>query len=221
LRRSSEAGLAGAGALLPPAAAGGLAQARRHVFQARHLHLQLRFARVGMAVEDFDDDAGAVQHLRARGAFQVADLARRQLVIHDDELRLRAGFRFRGSGSCGGGALEALPRLGGRRRRHGADHAAAAGQRRQLGQLAAAQQRAGAGALAPLRNRPGHLVAERLHQASQLLEAGGMRHVVHFGRLDAHEDGARGRGLGFHRRSVAWIGWRSGAHAPGRPSLPS
>ena len=71
-----------------PPPAGGLPHAGRDVFQPRHLHLQLCLAGVGVAVENLDDDAGAVQHLGAGGALQIADLARRELMIDDDECGL-------------------------------------------------------------------------------------------------------------------------------------
>ena len=59
-------GLAGALAALPLLAAGRLAHARRHVVEARDLDLQARLAAPRVAVEDVDDDAGAVEHLRRR-----------------------------------------------------------------------------------------------------------------------------------------------------------
>src|SRR6187402_1970067 len=50
-----------------------------------------------MAVEDLDDHAGAIQDVDARGALQVAQLARADLVIYRDQGqlfdRLEAGSR--------------------------------------------------------------------------------------------------------------------------------
>ena len=86
-------------ALLPAAAGRGLPHAGRHIFQARHLHLKLRLASVGMAVEDLDDDAGSVEHLGAGGALEVADLAGREIMVDDDEFGLAACAS--GSGSAG------------------------------------------------------------------------------------------------------------------------
>jgi hypothetical protein len=164
-------------------------------------------------VEDFDDDAGTVQHLRAGGAFQVADLAGRQLVIDDDE--------FRPAGGCGDGirpiqsglgrldrrgrAFESLPGLGSRGWRHRADHPGATGQRRQFRQLAAAQQRPGAGAIALLRHGADHLVAQRLHQASKFLKAGFVRDLIDVRRLDANEDGERNWRFGLHGGSRSTV----------------
>ena len=64
-------GLAGALAALALLAARRLAHPRRDVVEARDLHLEPRLAAARVAVEDVDDDAGAVEHLarrsRARG----------------------------------------------------------------------------------------------------------------------------------------------------------
>ena len=55
---------------------GRLAQARREVLEPRDLDLQARLAAPRVAVEDLDDDAGAVEHLRAGRPLEVARLAR-------------------------------------------------------------------------------------------------------------------------------------------------
>ena len=160
-----------------------------------------------MAVEDLDDDAGAVQHLGAGGALEVADLAGRELMIDDDELGLAGGAQTWLSriGLCWvdrrGNAFKPLPRLGLRGWRHRADHTGATGQRRQLRKLAAAQQQPCPGALALLRHCADNLIAQRLHQAPQLLKAGFVRDVVDVGCLDADEDGKRDWRFGLHRQS--------------------
>jgi hypothetical protein len=40
-----------------------------------------------MTIKDFDDHSGPVEHLRTGGAFKIARLARRDLVIDDHEPR--------------------------------------------------------------------------------------------------------------------------------------
>src|SRR5580765_1320671 len=119
-------------------------------------------------MEDLDDQTRAIQDLRGRGrALDVAELARRQLVVDDDD----------------GGAW--LP--GGRGRRRGgqwfglvllfagrtlADDARAAGPGGQLHQLALAEQRSGAEARALLRHLADDLEAERFAQTLELLQRG-------------------------------------------------
>jgi len=154
-----------------------------------------------VAVKDLDDNARAVQDLGAGGTLQVADLAWRKLMVDDDELGRAGGIRIELDriGSLGR-AFESLPRLGLRRWRHRADHTATAGQPRQLCQLAAAQQRPGTGALALLRDRAYHFVAQRLHETAQLLEAGLMRDVIDIRRLDTNEHCQWDRGFGLHGR---------------------
>ena len=77
-------GLAGALAALALLAAARLAHARRDVVEARDLDLQPRLAAARVAVEDLDDDAGAIEHLGAGRALEVARLARGDLVVDDD-----------------------------------------------------------------------------------------------------------------------------------------
>ena len=106
--------------------------------------------------------------------------------------------------------FEPLPGFGFRGRCHRTDHTGAAGQRRQIRQLAGAQQQPGAGAVPLLRHRGDHFIAQRFHQPPQFLEAGFVRDVGDVRRLDADEDGKRDRGFGFHApcsstdRSEAW-----------------
>jgi hypothetical protein len=67
---------ADAAALAPlgPGQLGHLAQARRHVAEAGDFHLGPGRAGAGVAVEDLEDDHGAVHHLAAHFDFQVAGL---------------------------------------------------------------------------------------------------------------------------------------------------
>ncbi len=103
---------AGARTLLPAAAGRGLPHTGGDVFQPRHLHLEFGLAGVGVAVENLNDDAGAIQHLGAGGALEIADLAGRELVVNDNKrgfaCSVRVGFdrvdRL-------GGAFEPLPGL--------------------------------------------------------------------------------------------------------------
>ena len=57
----------------------------------RDLDLQLRLAALRVAVEDLDDDAGAVEDLHAGGAFEVSRLARREIVVDGDDVDLGVG----------------------------------------------------------------------------------------------------------------------------------
>ena len=199
-----ERGFAGTWPLLPSAAGRGLAHPGCHVFQPRHLHLKLGFPGVCVAVEYLDDDAGAVQHLGAGRAFQVAYLAWRQLVIDDHVFRFPGAVRGRpgGAGSLAG-IVETLPRLGFWRRRHRPDHPGAASQRGQFGELAAAEQQPRTGALASLRDRGSHLVAQGFYQPPELLQAGVVRGVVDILCLYADKDSQRDRGFGLHDRQTS------------------
>src|SRR4029078_11075149 len=47
------------------------------------------FAAPRMTMEDLDDHPGAIEHLRTGCTFQVPRLSRRELVIDDDDPRLR------------------------------------------------------------------------------------------------------------------------------------
>ena len=82
-----DVGLARPDPALPSTAARRFPQARKDILQAGHLDLQFRLAAPGVTMEDFHDHPGAVEHLRAGRALQVAGLARRNLVVDDDELQ--------------------------------------------------------------------------------------------------------------------------------------
>jgi hypothetical protein len=103
-------------------------------------------------VEDLDDDAGAIQDRRGRGrALDVAELARREIVVDDDD----GGARL----SRAQGRLLAARRVGlfGRLPLPGrpfADDAGAAGPAGQLRELALAEQRGGARPFCVTRRRP-------------------------------------------------------------------
>src|SRR6202040_2620655 len=71
-----------------------LPQPRRHIFQACHLHLQLRLAAAGMAMKDLHDHARPVENLRAGGVLEIACLTRRYLMIDDDEFRPTCAVRL-------------------------------------------------------------------------------------------------------------------------------
>ena len=45
-----------------------------------------------MLCEDVEDDGGAVDHLHFGGVFQCASLARRQIIVDDDGVRLVLGI---------------------------------------------------------------------------------------------------------------------------------
>ena len=66
---------------------GGFAQARRHVAEARDLDLRARGARARVAVEDLEDDHGAVHHLAADLLLEVARLRGGDLVVDEDQRR--------------------------------------------------------------------------------------------------------------------------------------
>ena len=190
--------------LLPPAARRRLPQARRDVLQPRDLDLQLRLAAVRMTMEDLHDHAGAIEHLRAGRALEVACLARRDLVIDDHELRLRPRFRIRldlrGIRLLLVGVLKALAGLRLLRDRHRSDDARPAGDRREFLKPPLAEHRRAVDLVALLRHRADDLVTERLHQTAQLLEARGVRDVVDARELNADEDRARNGRFGFHDR---------------------
>jgi hypothetical protein len=63
LERALAGAFAADAAALAVAARAGLAQPRREVVEARDLDLELRLAALGVAVEDLDDHARAVEHL--------------------------------------------------------------------------------------------------------------------------------------------------------------
>ena len=99
-----ERGLAGAlaadAAAHAVAAAAALAQPRaRGSLQPRDLDLQPGLAGAGVAMEDLEDHAGAIEDVGAGRLLEVALLGRRQVVI--DEHDLRAGLRGRRAGGRG------------------------------------------------------------------------------------------------------------------------
>ena len=113
-----------------------------------------------MAVEDVDDDAGAVEHLGAGGALQVAHLAGRDVVVdhhHRGELRVEVrsgahrGFDLvavvvlveLGRGVALRLGLPSLARLRLPLAGAGGDHAAAAGQLGELLELPLAEDGGG------------------------------------------------------------------------------
>ena len=184
---------------LPVGAPSALAEARSDVGEARDLHLELGLATLGVAVENLHDHARAVQHRRPRGALQVARLARRDLVI-DHHQRRRAGRRGAGGGGVGvalvplvvlavfggraTGARLVLPGRSGRR-----DDPGPAREHRQLGQLALADHGGGGERAASLRHRGDHVVAEGVHEATELRDGGGVIRVVDAGELNGDEHG--------------------------------
>src|SRR6266542_3080539 len=187
-------------------AAAGLAQPGGQVGQPRDLDLQPRRSARRVPVEDLDDHARAIQDLRGGGrALDAAELARRQLVVDDDD----GGARLPG----GRGRRLELQRFGLVRLfpflyvflgsflltgRTFGDDARAAGPAGQLHQLALAEQRGSAEALALLRHLADDLEAERLAQAFELLQR---RPLVGVGdarelHADEHRPGTRGFGGG-------------------------
>ena len=169
--RLAGAATAHAAALPPlrPGELGGLAQARRHVAQASDLHLRPGRARACVAVEDLEDDHGAVHHLAAGLQLEIARLRGRDLVV--DQQRLdRAGARH-GVGRCG---LEAG--LGGHELAH-------------LLALADPQIAVGVEAGALLGEGVHHAVAERLRQLAQFGERGFELGVADVGALHRGDDG--------------------------------
>ena len=156
-------------AALPIASAAGLAQARRDVGEPRDLHLEPRFAAARVALEDREDHRGAVEHLRACRALEVARLGRRELVVDEHERGAR------GVGPAVFGLL--LQRIfrvlfvpllpDPRAHRHDARPARPIGE---LLQLATAHHRAGLEPRAPLRHAPDHLEPERLRKPRELVE---------------------------------------------------
>ena len=118
-------------------------------------------------MEDLDDDAGAIEHLRAGRTLEVARLARRDLVIDDHELRLRRRLRIRldlrGIRLLLVGVLKAFAGLRLLRDRHRSDDAGPAGDRREFLEPPLAEHRPAADPVALLRHRADDLVTERLH----------------------------------------------------------
>jgi hypothetical protein len=73
-------------AALGPGQLGHLAEARRHVAEPGDLHLGAGRAGAGVAVEDLEDDHGAVHHRAAGLHLEVAGLGGRDLVVDQDGL---------------------------------------------------------------------------------------------------------------------------------------
>ncbi len=199
-----EIGLARADALLPSATRG-FAQARRDVFQPRDLDLQLRLAAVRMAMEDLHDHPGAVEHLRAGCALEIAGLARRNIVVDDHELRpcLRIRFAPPGVRLLLVGVLKALAGLRLALYRHRSDHAGPAGHRGEFLKPPLAEHRRAADLVALLRQRADDVVTQRLHQAGEFFQARGVFDIVDIGGLDADENRARNWRSGFHDTALA------------------
>ena len=65
------------------------AHAGHVVLELRELDLELALGRVRVVGEDVEDDGGAVQHRHVELLLEVALLARRQLVVGGDEVRVR------------------------------------------------------------------------------------------------------------------------------------
>jgi hypothetical protein len=159
-----------------------------------------------MTVEDLDDHAGPIEHLGAGGALEAAGLARRDLVIDDHERRPRRRVRVRlGFGRPRVrlpfvGILEARAGFRLPRGRHRSDDTSPAGDPGEFRKPPLAEHRLAADRVALLRQRADDLVAERLHEAPQLLDARRVRRVVDARELNPDKDGARHRRFGFHDR---------------------
>jgi hypothetical protein len=86
---------------MPPpcrSAPAALAQPRRQVREPRDLDLEARLAAARMALEDREDHRGAVEHLGAGRALEVAGLRGRQVVVDEHDggaLAFGPGFRRR------------------------------------------------------------------------------------------------------------------------------
>src|SRR5213078_2028411 len=63
----------------------GARQARQRVLELRELDLRARLAAARAAREDVEDQAAAVDDLRADDLLQIARLSRREVVVEDDE----------------------------------------------------------------------------------------------------------------------------------------
>ena len=72
-------------------------QAAALIVQMRKLDLQRAFLGLGAAAEDFQDQAGAVEHLGVPGLLQIALLDRRQRAIHHHQFDVVAFDRARRS----------------------------------------------------------------------------------------------------------------------------
>src|ERR1019366_7223044 len=128
-------------------------------------------------------------------------------MIDDHELRLRRRPRIRlylpGMRLLLVGIFKALAGLRLPGDRHRSDDARSAGNRREFLKPPLAEHRPAADLVALLRYRADDLVTERLHQAAQLFDIGGMREVVDARELDADEDRARNGRFSFHNAALA------------------
>ncbi len=164
-----------------------LAQARRHVGQARDLDLGARFARARVAMEDLEDHHRAVHHLAADLLLEVAGLRGRDLVVDEDDVRAareRIGGRSRRL--LGRGDL-AFRR---RRRLVGFGGALAAHEQAQLLPLAGADVRRRVEVRALLRERGDDDESERLRELPQLGQGRLELDVVDVRELHGHHGGA-------------------------------
>ncbi|MCG3774026.1 MAG: hypothetical protein JW395_0843 [Nitrospira sp.] len=75
---------------MPLAATTGITQTWRKIIEPRDLHLKPGRSGASMSTENLNDDAGTVEHRHAGGTFKIFQLGRRQITVHDDDLRLFA-----------------------------------------------------------------------------------------------------------------------------------
>ena len=125
-------------------------------------------------------------------------------MVDDHDVGLAAARPTSGSSGTEAGSaasLEALARLRFRCGRHRADHARAAGERRQVVQPSLAEHGCAIERFAPLRHCADDFVAQRLHQTAEFLDARRMGRVIDAGKLNADEDGVRDGTFGFHSSS--------------------
>src|SRR5207302_2978602 len=97
----------------------GARQARQRVLELRQLHLRARLAAAGAAGEDVEDQAAAVDDLRADDLLEVAHLRRPEVVVEHDQRRvvmrgdrldlLRFPLADERSGVGGGAARQNFP----------------------------------------------------------------------------------------------------------------
>ena len=66
----------------------------KQVLQLRQFHLQTAFGGAGAAREDIENQLGAVDDLDAGGAFKIALLGGREIVIDDQDVGLRGFGEF-------------------------------------------------------------------------------------------------------------------------------
>jgi hypothetical protein len=160
-----------------------------------------------MAMEDLHDHTRPVENLRASGVLEIARLARRYLMIDDDEFRLTCAVRQRlVSGNirfCRPGILKALACLRFLGSRPSPHDPGPAGDCCQFRELSLAQHRQAADAVALLRYRPCDLVAKGFNKSAKLLEARLVCDVVNAIELDADEDCTRHRLFCFHGREFS------------------